>query len=736
MIATTKYFILFISLLAFQSMTAQLAGPDCAKELKPPKYRELFHDYVDKQQKDILRSDGRSDNEFRTSGDDDINYYLTKAVVHSVDCIQYRIEKDSTLNDQVKKKYLRGLENLLKYFVANWKMRVVNPTELPQVLDSYEKGMRRVIRGESVEDIVAGLSYGAGLNLMGAKIFDDNPGFKSCQFILLRKYFAIHTDPTTIFLRLRENTEIPFLDSMIKVAAYRSPSTLYDFAAAKNKLAFAIRKVDDPLVRAVSEIASVNSGRWYFPFLDNLMSGKMTRREIDEVKDDSVKYYQLLVKVHLDYRQRALKKDTAYGYWDLEDRMKKKAVEVFVNTINALHDLEDPAVRFKIIQTLNTEELYYLAVASDGIIYTSSFVKGVYPLMMQKANQHGDSVLIKVAFDKYRKFIKMSAGYNTLSHFLASFSEKKNAETLMREFVSNLERSGDLEDGVDVADSYASIYETIKPLADQMLRNVKENYQRCERGNNKRGMVMYNLLTKLFLSADNNNHIDLSKEFRIPPVYNVPFQNLTNDSGRVIIQMFFYNDKAVPGLINSFQRMFSNKTLWKITSNENWMTVNSVKGKPVTIFANKAIAEEDGSDEKTQNALDDYLAKNNLHPTVTIHRGHSYTAPYTIQQMDSASRIVFLGSCGGYQIIHDVLEKANDSHIIASKQIGYTAINEPFFQLLTEKIRNGNNIDWIPFWEELDKKIKVEGFEDYIPPYKNLGAIFIKAYKIAMGSEE
>jgi hypothetical protein len=29
-----------------------------------------------------------------------------------------------------------------------------------------------------------------------------------------------------------------------------------------------------------------------------------------------------------------------------------------------------------------------------------------------------------------------------------------------------------------------------------------------------------------------------------------------------------------------------------------------------------------------------------------------------------------------------------------------------------------------------------EKFDDYIPPYKNLGAIFIKAYRKAMDSEE
>ena len=741
MISSTRYFILLISLLAFQPLLAQKAGTDCAKDLKPPKYRELFHDYVDKQQKEILRSDGRADNDFKPSGDDDINFRLTRGVVSDVDCLQFRIEKDSTLNDQAKKKYLRGLENLLKYFVGNWRKNVVNATEFPLILDAYETGMRREIKGQSVEDIVSSLPYDAGLNLMSAKIFDENPGSKACQFILLRKYFGLHTDPTAIFLKLRENPDIPFLDSMIKVAAYRSPATLYDFAAAGNKLAYAIRKVDDSLVKTVSEMATLSAGRWYFPFLDNILRKKMTRQEIDAVKDDSVKYYQLLVRTHLDYKQRAMNKDTAYGYEDLEERMKKKALEVFVNTINALHDLDDPAVRFKVIQPLSVEELYYLAVLTDGTIYTSSFVKGVYPLMMQKANLHGDSVLKLVLFDKYRKFIKMCAGYNTLTNFLGSFPVKKNAseesdaEKLMRAFVGKLEQSGGLEDGVDVADSYASIYETIKPLAAQMMRNVKENYQQNVRSNNKKGMVMYNLLYKLFLSADNNNHIDLSKEFGIPPVYNVPFKDLTNDSGRVVIQMFFYNDKYVPGLVQGFVKMFSNRN-WKVTSNDQWITATSVKGMPVTIYANKAIAEEDGSDEKAQETLDEYLEKNNIHPTVSIHRGHSYTAPYTIQQMSAISRIVFLGSCGGYQIIHDVLEKASDAHIIASKQIGKTAVNEPFFQLLTEKIRNGSNIDWIPFWVELEKKIKVEGFEDYIPPYKNLGAIFIKAYKIAMGPDE
>jgi hypothetical protein len=87
-------------------------------------------------------------------------------------------------------------------------------------------------------------------------------------------------------------------------------------------------------------------------------------------------------------------------------------------------------------------------------------------------------------------------------------------------------------------------------------------------------------------------------------------------------------------------------------------------------------------------------------------------------------------------LIDAILQKSEDAHIIASKQIGKTAINKPFFLLLTDKLRNGSNIDWIPFWKEFKSKADVEGFEDYIPPYKNLGAIFIKAYNRARTPQE
>lgn len=328
-----------------------------------------------------------------------------------------------------------------------------------------------------------------------------------------------------------------------------------------------------------------------------------------------------------------------------------------------------------------------------------------------------------------------------LSDFLSTFPPAKkegdpsDAETLMKAFVGKLEQGTSLEDGVDVADSYASIVETIKPIANEMLKNIQNGYQENLKSGNKRGVAIYKILTNLFLSADSTNKIDLTKELGIPPVYEVPLSVLANDSGNVIMQVFIYGDRDGMGVFPSILNLFNNSN-WKTDrSNPQWVTISSVKGKPVSIYLNRPLPEDKNEDARAQEALCQYLDSNNLKPTITINRGHSYNAPYTIDQMSRQSKIVFMGSCGGYRSIRDILVKAPDAHIVGTKQIADAPVNNPFLKLLGEKLREGSDIQWIPFWKELGKMATDKIFEDYVPPYKNLGALFIKAYKLSMGEE-
>ncbi|MDQ6609347.1 MAG: hypothetical protein M3Y85_05960 [Bacteroidota bacterium] len=714
-------FQLLIIVLLFLSSLANAQTSTC----KPPIGRVLWHDKIDKAQKKLV--------ELKiTAGDnEDLNYFVNQAITKRIDAIQCEIETDGLITDQPKKGYLAGLENLLKNFYNQYRSRQVTAAVFPATLNTFEKAMALDKKGESIEPIVENSVFEVSNLLVGSGAFANNVGMKNAKFHLVYKHIQLHPDKT--FSILKDNPDVPFRDSLIKIAGHINPRQLYDYAAADNRLGYAIRAIDDPYIRTVSKMAKSSSGQLYFPFLHNILKGSQTIAEIDAVKNDPVKYYKLLVKTKMDYVQSGLEGGKITEMEALSDMLEKKAIETFIKPINELHESENLSVRFKALEPLNSQELYYLIIAGERDLYTSSYLKGVYPKMMQRIGNRGDSLLVSVNFDHFKKFIKMAAGYATLADFLASFPQKDNAvKTLMRAFVNGLDKSVGLEDGVDVADSYASISETLKPVADEMLDNVKRNYEYAAQNNNKRGMVIYDLLYKLFQSATDST-IDLSKEFNIPPVYSVSYKALAGDTGKVVMQVFFYGDKDGRWNYNTFIPQFPS-ALWKRFDTKQWVSFTSTKGKSIVVYANKPLDEESGEVDRAQAALCDYLSEKNLNPTIVVHRGHSYYAPYTIEQLAPSAKIVFLGSCGGYHLIHDVLERAGDAHIIASKQIGKQIINQPFFDLLNEKLRTGNNIEWIPFWKEFKAKAgKTEGFDDYIPPHKNLGAIFIKAYKNAMG---
>src|SRR5207248_2856012 len=147
---------------------------------------------------------------------------------------------------------------------------------------------------------------------------------------------------------------------------------------------YAIRAVDDPFIRTVSRMAKSPSGQLYFPFLDNILKGTQTIEDINVVKDDPVKYYKLLVKTRMDYWQRQLEGEKIIEMKALNSMLEKKAVETFIKPINELHEVENPEIRFAALKPLTAQELYYVVIAGERDLYTSSYVKGVYPRMMQK----------------------------------------------------------------------------------------------------------------------------------------------------------------------------------------------------------------------------------------------------------------------------------------------------------------------------------------------------------------
>ena len=163
-------------------------------------------------------------------------------------------------------------------------------------------------------------------------------------------------------------------------------------------------------MKIVAQLALTSTGRMYFPFLDQLYTGKLKMDSITRYvgNDTSSGYYSLLVRTRIDYASRMQAGDTPMAAKVLSAKLKSKGIELYINEINALHDENNPAVRFKIISRLSPQELYYLAVTGEEELYTSSYVSGVYPRIFSGMKvPRADSILKWVNYDYYKKFIKI-----------------------------------------------------------------------------------------------------------------------------------------------------------------------------------------------------------------------------------------------------------------------------------------------------------------------------------------
>ena len=682
----------FFLLLSF-SIAAQ-AQP--ANDNKIPLARQYFHETISSTQKKILLADGTADMLFTPTANEELNHQLTVTLTDGVESIRNQIENDSLLDNNNKIKFLRGLNETLTAYINGCRYDSLRYSVLPNLLQAYTECMELEKKNLSIEGTISSYPYEIGNILAGTIAYSNNTGIEACKLILLLKYCDKYKQKALTVLRQHPN--VPFADSLLAVIARREPEAIYTYASSGNSLTYRIRNSPDSLVQIIGRLAQMKTGRQFFPFLDNIYHGNVTVEQVNAVLDNDVKYYQLLVQTAIDYADRMLRlRDTPMAMEALTARMQKKAVDPFINTINALHEQSDE-VRFKSLAPFSPQELYYMAITGEEVIYTSSYVKGVYAKIWQNAKStSGDSLLMSVRFDHFRKWIKMASNYNTLDDFLKRMNNN-NAQMLMKAFVNGLDKTSSLEDAVDVANSYASITDTnIQKL---ILSQINTNLQQAVKLQNARATDIYGILNTLFLSMDTTNKINVSEILGIPPVYYMPVKNLMDTTGRIIVQQFFYGDKDGQTVFNGFLNSVNNAN-WKVTYSPQWISVSSTRGTPVIIYANKPLDETENLDSKAQAALDEYLFQKDLEPTIVIHRGHSYWLPSTIQQMVPSEQVILLGSCGAYQNLDKILQVCPTAQIVASKQTGSGSINHPMIYAILETLRQGKDLNWPQLWSGL-----------------------------------
>jgi len=717
------------TLLAFVGLLFAVSVFSQQKELTMPSIpsvRVLHHENIINSLNTIAKLVQPTRNE-------NLNRDILRSARVTVNNMRASIEGNNSLDNNAKFKWLRGVNEMLTGFISGYRANLMKAAMLPSLVKAYDDAMKADIAGGSIQSMVTENEPEIGNILVENYALKENRGMKAAKDVLVLK--QCQRDPRRCLPTLYKYPDNVYADSLIIMAAFRDQEELYNYASGSTPLARRIQSSNNPLVKTIARMAAMKTGRMYFPFLDDIYTGKLSMDSITPLllKDSSGEYYSLLVRTRINYAIRMEQRDTPMAAQALINKLKGKAIELYINEINALHDENNLTIRFKKLERLSPEELYYIAVLGEEEIYTSSFVSGVYPRIIQRLgkNAKSDSLLRIVHNDYYKKFIKMCAAYNTLDNFLDRM-DKSTAETVMRNFVSDLQKTRTLEDAVDVADSYGSIYD--KPLRKLILDQVQQELNQNQQQNNKRGQIIYHLLNTIFLSMDSANKVDVSATLGINPIYRMPANLLKDTSGRVVMQQFFYGDKDGSTVYNAFIARFNNAN-WKIIRKPFWTEVRSVKGSPVTIYSNLPLDEKKDLDTEAQDSLINYLTDRDIEPSIVIHRGHSYYLKSTISKLAPSARVILLGSCGGYQMLNDVLQICPGAHIISSKQVGTGIINQGMINVISETLRQGKDLNWQSMWNNLESHFSgsaKEKFDDYVPPYKNLGAIFITAYDKAI----
>jgi hypothetical protein len=526
---------------------------------------------------------------------------------------------------------------------------------------------------------------------------------------------AAKLEPTEMLKHYKEIDYKPYsvkiLDEVARVAPMKIKTYLHSWTAVHQRVKKSESRMTQEVYRIFKEKGTATKA---YVLINDIFNGKLTVEEAHQIAKDDATLFDYLIAMKAG-------DDEINGEHSVTDALTYQCLKQ-VRVINDLHE-ESDAVRFKLLNKYNAHEIYTLIVYSEDEIYTSTFL-GMYKRMMDKIDESSTYEFLHHAnFNKFRTFIKMCAGYNTMSGFLAKMSDFEE-QRLFKQLVEGIEDANDnLESAVAIADTYGSIKsKTSKKMFEDAILAYYDEIKYFDDEAEK----LYSLILSVFeIGGALESSQAITKQTGNLKV--LPINRIYKD-GKNVQQHFFFDDPDGRASYNHFRGMFSNGN-WQIVDKGTYILVKSRSGKKVEVYANKPSTEYAGQD-----AIKAHFQATKRWPDVVVHRGHSYFADAAIESLTPNAEIVFLGSCGGYNNISQVLKYSPEAQIISSKQIGTMMVNDRLCLELNEVIRKGEDIVWDDLWVHLDKKFAAgttadNRFKDYIPPHKNLGAVLIKTYR-------
>lgn len=518
---------------------------------------------------------------------------------------------------------------------------------------------------------------------------------------------------------LKTQAEFP---NIINKLAYFSPNSIKKYLGnSEHDITKQILHSNEPIPKTLVHIFNqYQFNTKAYGLIHKILNKELTIDEAHRIGQSEVQYLKTLM--HITVQKNPI------GIHSVEEEQNQLSLK-FIRSINDNPSLSHPNLRE--IRLFNAKEIYSLMVLGKEEIFQFAFDNCYNVLTQNLAQKSLIDFFPSINYYKYREFCTLLANFHKFPELFYRNSTPESRQAFLEKLtkidfsdINCIEEAAVLCEFINNCD-HMEIQASIQEI-------IKSEYDIAVTKKDQLAMAVYSLLASN-IGQRALVHQDWFKQkkesFAKYSLNYIDVAELKGKHNKIIEVNFFYNDGDGIASFNNYIQLFRSMPKWYIQDLGSYYYISSLEGNDYDIFANKPQQEVTG-----QQAIRDYLIYNKLEPSIIVHRGHSYHSQKTIDQMVGSPKFIFMGSCGGYYKISELLVRSPDAQILSTKQVGTMSINDPMLKSIREILRTNKNIDWPSFWADQEMRLRGnKDFKMYIPPHKNNGALFVNAFFKVVG---
>jgi len=394
-----------------------------------------------------------------------------------------------------------------------------------------------------------------------------------------------------------------------------------------------------------------------------------------------------------------------------KDKMTKISNSLII-TINRLHDEGEFNKEVKLVESLKERTLYALLSRRGGELYTSSF-QLIYDKWISRIKDEN------VRFAEWLNNVDKNKLY--LSSFITTLSQFDALESVVKDYPELLDDIWPLFTEERLSENLFDNLMLLSPTFEGVFTTWKEEAKiYFERGMIKtfkmakgRSKTTIGFILRRFkdsISLGNRSEVenitknikDVTKSYLSPP-YDTWFKS----SDTLRVKLYFHQRNHFDLFRNIFKGdMYENINGYKETLSDNGQVAvlrKRVSGRMVEVIISL-------EPPQIANDIED--------PSIQIigHRGHSFEVrkTFTGEGKLPYNKLFFIGSCGGFRDIVDLVKDYPQALFVATTKIGIGDINNIITYYMLESLAHGK-LNWRQIKDDIELHIK-ERIKPYIFP--------------------